>query len=109
MSISSVTQTIAASPVVSAPVSAAVESGSVQSGSAAGSFTTASLTRGAQATTTLSGNPITSLSSDLQSYLLQQQSQGAASASGHHHTGHHGGTEVDSPNLPGAATSGATG
>jgi hypothetical protein len=101
MSISSVTQTITAPPItqVSTP-------GSTQQAAA-----TTSTATGTAALSALSGNPIGSLSSDLQSYLLQQQSQGDGTSQvtqGHHHHGHHAGTNVDAPTLPGGNNSAAT-
>jgi hypothetical protein len=102
MTISSVTQTIATPPVASASSASAT-------GTTARSFT-ASAPAGTSSLSTLSSNPIASLSSDLQSYLLQQQSQGTDASqgkSGHHHHGHSSGTRGDAPNLPGSGQTAA--
>ncbi len=106
MSISSVTQTITAAPVATLATGIKAQAPAAAA-SAQSSFATASLGSGTSSVSTLSGNPITALSSDLQSFLLQQQGQGSAHSG--HHGGHRGGTHVDSPALPGGGASGAIG
>jgi hypothetical protein len=101
MSLPTVTQTLVTPPVIPASSTASASGGGFPALDAASGTTSPSSVT----------NPITSLSSDLQSYLLQQQSQGDATQSGnvHHHHHHHGGsaggTNVDAPSLPGSGTS----
>jgi hypothetical protein len=97
MSISAVTQTIIA-PSVAAPAAA---------GSANGNrFTLTSAATGP--TASLSTNPITSLSSELQNVLLHQQSHhtigGSTAGQGQTPRNPGAGTQTDAPNLPGTAT-----
>jgi hypothetical protein len=102
MSLPTVTQTI-----VTPPVSPVGTTGSAS----AGGFPALDATGGTASPGSVSSNPITSLSSDLQNYLLQQQSQDDSAQSGkasdhhHHHGGGASGTNVDSPSLPGGGTS----
>jgi len=102
MSIASVVQTIRTPPNPAlTPVSTP--------GSAGTSFATVA-TSGAAHGSSASANPIASLSSALQKYLLQQQSHG--SVAGHHpgdNVGDQGGTHVDAPNLPGRSAASASG
>ncbi len=99
MSISTVTQTLATPyvPPASAASSAPATSFSVGA--------TATATTGAGAVQ----NPIGSISSDLQNYLLQQsQGTDGQTVKGHHHHHHGGGSQVDAPALPGSSTPAVT-
>jgi hypothetical protein len=101
MSISHLTQTIVAPPLTPAAAP----------GSATGNrFTLTSAASGPSAS--ISSNPITSLSSELQNTLLHQQAHKTIGGSmgGLGHTPHRSGTgtQTDAPNLPGTAAASTT-